>query len=76
LSLDDTTLKRAFRNGWLLLLAAMAFVVLVFVFTLESNTPAPAPAWDMGGEPFVPASSHTADGYFVPPAAGQEGGQR
>ena len=31
-----------------------------------TNLPGQPVEWDMGGEAFVPASSHRADGYYQP----------
>ena len=71
---DD--LKKAFRNGWILLAAAVIFIVGFFAFTLFFSLKAPKPGWEMGGEDFVPARSDKAEGYFVPPINPKKGGAK
>jgi hypothetical protein len=65
MEIDRSQLKRAFRNGWILLVIAALFTVLFFLFTLDANEDHPAVEWDMGGVPFVPASSVYANGYYT-----------
>ena len=60
--MDGRGLKKAYRNGWILVLAALVFVVLVFAYALRTNEPAQPPTWNMGGKPFVPASSTYGNG--------------
>ncbi len=64
--MDKATLKKAYRNAWILLFIVSAFVVVFFYLTLETNKAPPKPTWDMGGSPFVPASGNTANGYYSP----------
>jgi len=66
--MDDTKLKRAYRNGWFLLMLAILVSVILFNFVVLTNLPGKEPTWDMGGKPFVPASSPYANGYYEPPA--------
>jgi hypothetical protein len=63
--MDDSTLHKAYRNGWILLLLVAAFVVAFVVFALRENLDHPPVAWDMGGVRFVPASSPYASGYYT-----------
>lgn len=65
---NDAKLKKAYRNGWILLLLAILLSVILFNFAVLTNLPGQAPTWDMGGKPFVPASSPYANGYYEPPA--------
>ena len=74
--MDERGLKKAYRNGWLLVLAALAFVVLVVAYALKTNEPAPTPSWNMGGKPFVPASSTYGNGYWSPVEGRGQGGKR
>ncbi len=62
-------LKKAFRNGWILVVLAAMFIIGFFLFTLTVAKDAPKEAWEMGGVPFVPASSTYANDYYVPPPA-------
>ncbi len=62
----ESDLKTAFRNGWLLTLAIVAFVLLFFVFVLYFSYNAPKPGWEMGGKKFVPAQSEYGEGYYLP----------
>ena len=58
-------LKKAIRNGWILWLVAVIFIVLMSLFVRKmGHNPAP-PSWDMGGEEFIPASSTYGNGYFT-----------
>jgi hypothetical protein len=70
------SMNKAYRNGWILVLAIAVFVVVFFVFVLRTNENSPAPAWDMGGESFVPASSNHANGYYSPVEDAAKGGQQ
>ena len=63
----DESLARGFRNAWILTGVAAVFVVLFLAFAIRFNRPAQPERWDMGGTPFVPASSLHADGYRSPP---------
>ena len=71
--MEDVELKKAFRNGYLLLAAAFVFVVLFFLFVLKFSLHAPKPGWEMGGTKFVPASSDYGNRYWVPPVKAEKG---
>lgn len=68
-----TDLKTAYRNGWLLWLVAVVFIVSFFGFVLFFAYHAPRPGWDMGGEKFVPAQSDYGEGYYLPVTPPAEG---
>jgi len=65
--MDDATLEKALRRGWILALVGMLWIVAHFLLAFHTSRPEPAAEWDMGGTPFVPASSIEADGYPVTP---------
>ena len=69
----DADLKRAFRNGYILLCEAFVFVVIFFLFVLRFSLNAPKPGWEMGGQKFVPASSDYGNGYYVLPVKDEKG---
>ena len=69
--MDEGQLKKAFRNVWLLVAIGLLYTALYLCLALWTGRHTPEPAWDMDGEPFVPASSPYADGYPVPPEAPQ-----
>ncbi len=72
----NKSMKKAYRNGWILVLLAACFVVALFLFVLKTNENPPAPDWDMGGKRFVPASSPYANGYYSPvERSGKAGGK-
>ena len=71
--MNDAELKKAFRNGYLLLGGAFVFIILFFLWVLHFSLDAPKETWEMGGEAFVPASSNTANGYYVPPIEVEKG---
>jgi hypothetical protein len=58
-------LKKGYRQAWLLTGLAVLFIVGFFYFTWRS-IPNRVGEWDMGGTPFVPASSVYAEGYHLP----------
>ncbi|GAB4298276.1 MAG: hypothetical protein Kow0090_13660 [Myxococcota bacterium] len=64
--MDIKELKRGYRNGWILIAAAIGFIFVFFLFTYLVNIPERAERWDMGGKPFVPASSPYANDYHLP----------
>ena len=72
----ETDLKIAFRNGWLLWLAAVAFILLFFGFVLYFSYHAPKPGWEMGAEKFVPAQSDYGEGYYLPVTQPDKGGEQ
>ncbi|RJO64533.1 MAG: hypothetical protein C4523_18125 [Myxococcales bacterium] len=69
--MENGVLKRAYRNSYLLTALALLFVVAFWLFTRLANTPPTPVVWDMGGTPFVPASSVQAEGYHQPTAPGK-----
>ena len=75
--MNDNELKKGFRKAWWLVLAGVAYVVIFVGLALRTNNPPRPKGWDMGGTPFVPASSLPADGYYKPtglaPPRAQEG---
>ena len=71
-----TNLKTAYRNGWLLWLVAVTFIVSFFGFVLFVAYCAPRPGWEMGGKKFVPAQSDYAEGYYLPVTRPGEGSDR
>jgi hypothetical protein len=74
MSQDDRALRRGYRNGWILVVLAIGYIVGALLFAWRMSHPAPPPKWDMGGTPFVPASAHQADGYYTKEAeAGRAG---
>ena len=73
--MDEAALKKAYRNAWILVALAAVFVVAVVIFVFRTNANPPPRKWDMGGVPFVPASSSYAEGYYSPvdgPAKGSD----
>ena len=69
--MSDEDLKKAFRNGWILVTVAAAFIVTFFAFVLFVSYDAPKSEWDMGNVDFVPAASDYGEGYYVPPVKGE-----
>ena len=69
---DEEQLARGCRRSWYLVFFAAALVVLFLVYVFALNQPGKAPGWDMGGKPFVPASSKYAVEYWTPPDPGYE----
>lgn len=65
--MDDAKLERALRRGWLLALIGILWILVHFLLAFHTSRPAPPVDWNMGGTPFVPASSIEADGYPVTP---------
>jgi hypothetical protein len=61
--MDDKTLKKAYRNAWLLTGLSLLFIAGFFLLTVKSNRPAKPVTWDMNGTPFVPAAGVEAEGY-------------
>jgi bacteriorhodopsin len=71
----EASLKKAYRNAWILVVLAAIFVVVVVLFVFRTNKNPPQRTWNMGGVPFVPASSSYAEGYYSPvdaPAKGSD----
>ena len=64
--IDRKTLRRATGRTWILVLLAAVFVIASAFFVFQTNSKAPSPKWEMGGVPFVPASSKYANGYWSP----------
>jgi hypothetical protein len=73
---NDLDLKIAFRNGWILWLCAVGFIVGFFLFTLFFALDAPRHSWDMGAEKFVPAQSDYGEGYYAPVTLPEKGGAK
>lgn len=65
--MDDATVERAWRRGWLLAILGALWLLGLFLLAFHTNRPAPPARWDMGGTAFVPASSIQADGWPVTP---------
>ena len=64
--MEEKTLKRGYRNAWILTLLGAVYVVLFYLLATTTNLPGAPAEWDMRGTPFVPASSHEAEGYYQP----------
>ena len=71
--MDQKTYRAACRRAWLLVLAAVVYLVGFCALAVISNSPEPQPQWDMDGTPFVPASAPHAHGYPVIPGGGVRG---
>ena len=65
--MEEAHMKRAYRRAWGLALLGMIWICLHFAISFFSNNPEPKVSWNMGGVPFVPASSIEADGWPVNP---------
>jgi len=70
--MDQQTLKRAYRNAWIVLLIAILISVAFFWLALRTNEPPVEPEFEMGNVPFVPASSTYAEGYYLPVEEGSD----
>jgi hypothetical protein len=66
MKMDTTSLNRAFRNTWIMVVVVTALILGFFALTLTVSKDAPRSTWDMGGVSFVPASSTYGNGYYVP----------
>ena len=64
--MEEREIERGYRNAWILTLLGAVYVVLFYLLATTTNLPGHPVEWDMGGEAFVPASSHRADGYYQP----------
>jgi hypothetical protein len=64
--MEEKTLRRGYRNAWILTLLAIGYIVLALLLATATNRPGAPVEWDMGGEAFVPASSPKAEGYYLP----------
>jgi hypothetical protein len=62
----EASLKKAYRNAWILVALAAVLVLAVALFVFRTNENPPQRTWRMGGVPFVPARSSYAEGYFSP----------
>jgi hypothetical protein len=71
--MHEASLKKAFRNAWILVVLAAVFVLVVALFVFRTNENPPQRSWRMGGVPFVPASSSYAEGYYSPVDAPAKG---
>jgi hypothetical protein len=61
--MDEKTIRRGYRNAWILTGISLAFVLGFFLFTLKTNWPDRPVHFDMGGTPFVPARGVHSEGY-------------
>ena len=62
--MTDDKIKKGFRNAWILVVAALIFILVSFLFVWKTNENQKEPSWRMGDVPFVPASSHYGNGYY------------
>ncbi|HJX51482.1 MAG TPA: hypothetical protein VJ801_01840 [Polyangia bacterium] len=62
--MEQEDLKAGYRRAWILVLVGALYVAGFLALALRTNIPARPAGWDMGGTPFVPASSIEADGYY------------
>ena len=62
--MDEKTLKKGYRAGWILVLVAAFHIVAFWMLNFYFNGETRASGWDLGREPIVPASSVEADGYY------------
>ena len=74
--MSDTSMNRAYRNGWILVIIAASAVISMAAFVFETNDPGSESEWRMGGVPFVPASSNRAEGWYVPGNEPGEGNEK
>jgi hypothetical protein len=63
----SSEMKRGYRNGWILTVLLLIFVLGFFALTFRLMSPDKPIKWDMDGRSFVPASSEYGDGYYQPP---------
>ena len=63
---EEQALAKAYRRAWIVVLVGLAYSLAFTLLALGSNMPEKPPTWDMGGKPFVPASSPFATGYPLP----------
>jgi hypothetical protein len=71
--MDDKTLKRGYRNGWLLALLLLLLVIAWTAFTIWTNLDEVPPHFVQGGREFTPAASEYGVDYTNP--ANAEGDQ-
>lgn len=67
--MDDKTMRKGYRNAWILTGISLVFILVFFLFTLRTNSPDRPVHFDMGGTPFVPARGVHSEGYaetYVP----------
>lgn len=69
MTIDDKELTRGHINAWILTLLGAVYVVAFIYLAWTRNAVEPPQDWDMGGKPFVPASSPYAEGYYAVPHA-------
>jgi len=75
MDLSPDALRKGYRNAWIVLVLGFVYVGVFLALAIRTNRDPPPVTWDMGGTPFVPASSPQAEGYFLPvgsPAAAVE----
>jgi hypothetical protein len=68
--IDDQGLKRGYLKGWLWVAMLLVSSVFFFYLSFRLNPAIYQTPWQMGGHPFVPASSPYANGYFYEAQAG------
>jgi hypothetical protein len=70
--MDEQTLRKGYRNAWILTLALILLVAVWTWFTIATNSTEVPPGWSQGGRPFVPGESAYGLGYSTPTAQPQE----
>ena len=61
--MDDQTIRKGYRNAWILTGISLAFIAGFFLLTWKTNSPDRPVRFDMGGTPFVPARGVHSEGY-------------
>jgi hypothetical protein len=64
--MDDKELRRGIRNGWLLAMLLILFVIAWTVFTIWTNRDEVKPHFVQGGREFVPGASPYGMNYKTP----------
>jgi hypothetical protein len=64
MTMDDKSIKRGFRQAWILVALAFVHVVAFWAFNFWLNQDTPNADWDLDDKPIVPANSIEADGYY------------
>jgi len=67
--MDDKTIRRGYRNAWILTGISLVFIAGFWLFTWKMNSPDRPVNFDFGGTPFVPARGVHSEGYaetYVP----------
>lgn len=63
---EEKELKTGYRNGWLLAIIGILYIIGFFLMSFLLNHPTPKEEWAMGNKQFVPAESHYGTGYYSP----------